>query len=96
MDGGAWWATAHGAAKSRTQLSSFSPSLNYVLCLLINMVFTDQGQFFMSSRTAPLSLPILGRVFHHLVGPPPGSSPGVLAGLGGSFSPWIPRDCDPL
>ena len=48
MDGGAWWATAHGAAKSRTQLSSFSPSLNYVLCLLINMVFTDQGQFFMS------------------------------------------------
>ena len=34
--------------QSRTQLSSFSPSLNYVLCLLINMVFTDQGQFFMS------------------------------------------------
>ena len=26
MDGGAWWATVHGVAKSRTQLSDF-PSL---------------------------------------------------------------------
>ena len=26
MDGGAWWATVHGVAKSRTQLSNF-PSL---------------------------------------------------------------------
>ena len=24
MDGGAWWATVHGVAKSRTQLSSFT------------------------------------------------------------------------
>ena len=24
MDGGAWWATAHGVAKSRTQLSEFT------------------------------------------------------------------------
>ena len=24
MDGGAWWATVHGAAKSRTQLSDFT------------------------------------------------------------------------
>ena len=24
MDGGAWWATAHGVAKSRTQLSNFT------------------------------------------------------------------------
>ena len=23
MDGGAWWATVHGVAKSRTQLSDF-------------------------------------------------------------------------
>ena len=23
MDGGAWWATVHGVAKSRTQLSNF-------------------------------------------------------------------------
>ena len=24
MDGGAWWATVHGVAKSRTQLSTFT------------------------------------------------------------------------
>ena len=24
MDGGAWWATAHGVAKSQTQLSNFT------------------------------------------------------------------------
>ena len=24
MDGGAWWATAHGVAKSRTRLSDFT------------------------------------------------------------------------
>ena len=28
MDGGAWWATVHGAAKSRTRLSDFTHSLN--------------------------------------------------------------------
>ena len=27
MDGGAWWATVHGVAKSRTQLSDFTPLL---------------------------------------------------------------------
>ena len=27
MDGGAWWATVHGVAKSRTRLSNFSLSL---------------------------------------------------------------------
>ena len=26
MDGGAWWATAHGVAKSRTRLSDFTHS----------------------------------------------------------------------
>ena len=28
MDGGAWWATVHGVAKSRTQLSDFTLNLN--------------------------------------------------------------------
>ena len=32
MDGGAWWATVHGVAKSRTQLSdltfTFSPTVD--------------------------------------------------------------------
>ena len=27
MDGGAWWATVHGIAKSRTQLSIYTHSL---------------------------------------------------------------------
>ena len=27
MDGGAWWATVHGVAKSRTRLSDFTPSI---------------------------------------------------------------------
>ena len=34
MDGGAWWATVHGVAKSRTQLSDFtfqSPSLGQLV-----------------------------------------------------------------
>ena len=30
MDGGAWWATVHGVAKSRTRLSDFT-SLQYNL-----------------------------------------------------------------
>ena len=39
MDGGAWWATVHGVAKSQTQLSDF-PSLFLLLTL----------GFFISSR----------------------------------------------
>ena len=30
MDGGAWWATVHGVAKSRTRLSDFTHSLGEV------------------------------------------------------------------
>ena len=29
MDGGAWWATVHGVAKSRTRLSDFTHSLTH-------------------------------------------------------------------
>ena len=39
MDGGAWWATVHGVAKSRTQLSNFTFTftftLNIQLCRLV-------------------------------------------------------------
>ena len=31
MDGGAWWATAHGVAKRRTQLSDFT--FTFCICL---------------------------------------------------------------
>ena len=30
MDGGAWWATVHGVAKSRTRLSNF-PSFHFFI-----------------------------------------------------------------
>ena len=33
MDGGAWWATVHGVAKSRTQLSDFT----FIFHLLYNL-----------------------------------------------------------
>ena len=29
MDGGAWWAAAHGVAKSRTQLSNFTFTFHF-------------------------------------------------------------------
>ena len=29
MDGGAWWATVHGVAKSRTRLSDFTLTFNF-------------------------------------------------------------------
>ena len=31
MDGGAWWATVHGVAKSRTQLSDFTFTFHFSL-----------------------------------------------------------------
>ena len=33
MDGGAWWATVHGIAKSRTRLSDFTHSLSSLINL---------------------------------------------------------------
>ena len=35
MDGGAWWATVHGVAKSRTRLSDFTHSLTQYHLLLV-------------------------------------------------------------
>ena len=32
MDGGAWWATVHGVAKSRTRLSDFTFTLKSIHC----------------------------------------------------------------
>ena len=34
MDGGAWWATVHGVAKSRTWLSDFTHSLIWVIHII--------------------------------------------------------------
>ena len=38
MDRGAWWATVHGVAKSRTRLSDFTFTLKYMETLIV-----DQG-----------------------------------------------------
>ena len=36
MDGGAWWVTVHGVAKSWTRLSDFAHSLKTNLCVNIS------------------------------------------------------------
>ena len=36
MDGGAWWATVHGVAKSRTRLSDFTQTQDVITCEEIN------------------------------------------------------------
>ena len=33
MDGGAWWATVHGVAKSRTRLSDFTFTCQITICV---------------------------------------------------------------
>ena len=35
MDGGAWWATVHGVAKSWTQLSNFTQYIYIYICIYI-------------------------------------------------------------
>ena len=39
-DGGAWWATVHGVAKSRTQLSNFT-SLHIYVCVCVCVCVCD-------------------------------------------------------
>ena len=50
MDGGAWWATVHGVAKSQTRLSDFTYFLtkfrtNYNSLKLINHLISLSGSF---------------------------------------------------
>ena len=35
MDGGAWWATVHGVAKSRTRLSDFTFTFTMMTSLML-------------------------------------------------------------
>ena len=61
MDGGAWWATVHGFAKSWTQLSNFTftfchtkggraqNKINFILFLKINIssrILKDSGRIY--------------------------------------------------
>ena len=49
MDGGAWWATVHGVAKSRTRLSDFT--FTFTLKFYIYMVKGGREQFFLLKQT---------------------------------------------
>ena len=40
MDGGAWWATVHGVAKSRTQLSDFTLTLSLHSNEAVNIAYS--------------------------------------------------------
>ena len=42
MEGGAWWATVHGAAKSWTQLSDFTFFLSFFPFLSYSQLFEDR------------------------------------------------------
>ena len=56
MDGGAWWATVHGVAKSRTRLSDFtylthiSTSVSPSVQLMVLIVSVSRGAFIRASR----------------------------------------------
>ena len=47
MDGGAWWATVHGVAKSRTRLSDFTHKVNPIIVLecLLGIFWSKRKQF---------------------------------------------------
>ena len=55
-DGGAWWATVHGVAKSRTRLSDFT-SLHFGLKILLLKSHYGSGSLFCDNRTFKLALP---------------------------------------
>ena len=45
MDGGAWWATVHGVAKSRTRLSNFTHSLSFRIVLNLQKNYNHSTEF---------------------------------------------------
>ena len=44
MDGGAWWATVHGVAKSQTQLSDFSYLLTAFFMVQLSHLYLTTGK----------------------------------------------------
>ena len=59
MDGGAWWATVHRVAKSRTQLSNFTLTrwtlVDKVMSLLLNILFRLVITFFPRNKRLLIS-----------------------------------------
>ena len=64
MDGGAWWATVHGVATSRTQLSDFTFTFTFTIqryyiitgCILHAMHFTAVTHLFCNWKFVLLNL----------------------------------------
>ena len=57
-DGGAWWATVHGVAKSQTRLSDFTFTVSYGASISVHFLLQRQ-----SSHPLPCTSPILSHTF---------------------------------
>ena len=71
MDGGAWWATIHGVAKSRKQLSDFTFALNilwYCLSLGLEWKLTFSSPVATAEFSKFASILSAGISQHHLLG----------------------------
>ena len=55
LDGGAWWATVHGVAKSGTRLRNFT--LNVIVYLLLLFIQFGDYHGFVLSLLLPIALP---------------------------------------
>jgi len=44
MDRGAWWATVHGVARSETQLSAHTNTLNFLKCAISPVFLPGESQ----------------------------------------------------
>ena len=92
MDGGAWWATVHGVAKSRTRLNDFTFHLFFLSCHFPGQ--SSEGPYawgcVQAGRGPPVLVPNpqttnklprdLAGSDHGQVRPVAFSMPGVLAG----------------
>ena len=57
MEGGAWWATVHGVAKSRTQLSDFTFTFTFLVAkfFAIFLLFYIIDIFFFDGSLNPMN-----------------------------------------
>ena len=71
MDGGAWWATVHGIAKSRTQLSDFTSlgkekafTFNEVRFIIFSFIFCGGWKI----KSVPVST-VSPSIYHEVMRP---------------------------
>ena len=67
MDGGAWWATAHGVSKSRTQLSDFTFTFHFAALEKEMATHSSVLAWRIPGTEEPGGLPSMGshKVRHH-------------------------------